>query len=54
MSKIANIWSDLLDLDSLVEVFEECIDFGLSLTDTKKIAWQWQLKRNGGISGAGF
>lgn len=53
MSKIANVWRNLRNVSDLVDVFEMCIDFGLDLADTKKVASRWK-RQNGGTSGVGF
>ena len=52
MGKITQVWESLKTVNCLVDVFETCVDFGLNLTTSKKVASQWQMRRNGGASGA--
>ena len=45
MVNIQYVWESLKTVNGLVDVFETCIDFGLNLTDAKKVAQKWQLQK---------
>ena len=45
MANIQYVWESLKTVNGLVDVFETCIDFGLNLTDAKKVAQKWQLQK---------
>jgi hypothetical protein len=51
MEKITQVLESLKTVDRIVDVFETCVDFGLTLTDAKKVAQKWQIQRT---MGAGF
>ena len=54
MEKITQVWESLKTVNGIVDVFETCIDFGLNIATSKKIAVKWQLQKLGGSMGAGF
>lgn len=43
------VWEMLKCVTDIIEVFETCIDSGLNITDAKKIAAKWQMRKNGGV-----
>lgn len=45
MRKITHALESLKTVGGVVDVFETCIDFGLTLTDAKKIAQKWQSQK---------
>ena len=47
------VWESLKTVNRLVNVFETCIDFGLNLTDTKKLLQDGK-EKNGWASGVFF
>jgi len=49
------VWESLKNVGGVADVFETCIDFGLNVTSSKKIAQKWQAaKKNSYPQGAGL
>jgi len=46
---ITQLWFDLKAANGIVDVFETCVDFGLTLTDAQKIAQKWKNQRTFGV-----
>lgn len=45
MINIQYVWESLKTVDCIVDVFETCIDFGLTITASKKLAQKWQSQK---------